>query len=153
MLWSTSGTDSTASFPGARVVHRHRLDEPGVWKEETQVNQTLHLQVCRGATGSKVSSATSDPKGTGLRIDHLGSPGLFLMEHVTQDTVPAFKELSPKWGDSNPWGQAVVRAESELLQEFGSQDREGSKWMFDFRKTRDSEPSTPFFNSVYMVLL
>lgn len=72
-----------------------------------------------------------------MRIDHLGSPGLFLMEHVTHDTVHAFKEFSPQWGDSNPWGQAVVRAEWGLLQEgitckVGSQDRKGSEWMFGF---------------------
>lgn len=59
------------------------------------------------------------------------------MEHVTHDTVHAFKEFSPQWGDSNPWGQAVVRAEWGLLQEditckVGSQDRKGSEWMFGF---------------------
>lgn len=83
--------DSTDSFSGPCVVHGHKLDKPGAWTEEAQVKGILQLQICRGATCANVAPTTPDTLGTGLRIGHIGSPGL---SRNSQDTLFVFKELS-----------------------------------------------------------
>lgn len=139
ILWSTNVLDHAGCNEHMWPMNR---DWPSLeaWKEEVQVNRTLHLWICRGAIGGNLAFSALGTWRTGLSTDHIGNTELFLMKAHKTQSLPS--RCLPQWGDFNSWGQAVSSSRQIILKgdegwagvlfgvgvtcEVGSQDGKGS---------------------------